>query len=115
MATAPKTMSQKRNQGRVARRWVRRDPEHNARYGRKHKTYRSWLLKQRTLEAAEADKSVCEDCASEGLTFASSPPDSELDLHHKQKAKLHPEARFEPSEAMFLCRRHHQTRTARGE
>ena len=65
------------------------------------------------IEAAEADRSLCVDFAAEGKRFdmARLP----CDLHHKIKVADRHDLAFDPDNCQFLCRRHHNARTARGE
>ena len=52
---------------------------------------------------------LCVDCEREGRAEAAT------DIHHRQKLRDRPELKYEESNLMGLCKRHHDQRTARGE
>lgn len=80
-------------------------------YGRKHKRRRRILLRQHTLDCARANRSLCEDCYAEGEQFKA----ISVEWHHVEKVADTPERAADVTNLMWLCKRHHSQRTARGE
>lgn len=52
---------------------------------------------------------LCVDCEAMGIVAAA------RDIHHIAKLRDNPEAKYDESNLMGLCKMHHDMRTAKGE
>lgn len=81
------------------RQW--RENSHERGYDYQWRVFRDGFLQANPL---------CADCLAQ-----ENRPEPSVEVHHVIKLRLAPERKFDRTNLMALCKRHHQQRTARGE